>query len=71
MSEQSEPYEKRFGNLAIEKGIITPEQLIEALKNQVTGEIRGKFRLIGEILLDLKYMTPDQFEEVLDVLIKD
>jgi len=71
MPEIKEPYEKRFGNLAIEKGFITVEQLIEAFKNQVKGEIRGKFQLIGEILLDLKYMTPDQFDEVLGELMKD
>jgi hypothetical protein len=30
-----EYYEKRFGLIAIEKGYLTPEQLIEALKVQV------------------------------------
>ena len=38
--EQLPAYEKRFGNIAIEKGFITPQQLIEALNIQITGEIR-------------------------------
>lgn len=31
MSETPVPYEKRYGNIAIENGFITPKQLIEAL----------------------------------------
>ena len=77
--EQLPAYEKRFGNIAIEKGFITPQQLIAALNIQITGEIKdGKHRLIGQILFDLNYMTTEQIQmtieqiqEVLGVLIKD
>ncbi len=70
--EQLPAYEERFGNIAVKMGIITPQQLIEALNNQVIEEIRdGKHRLIGQILFELKYMTVEQIEEVLAVLMKD
>ena len=62
-----EHYEKQFGIIAIEKGFITPDNLIETLKIQVEEEINYKtHRLIGEILLDRGYITPAQIQDVLD-----
>ena len=62
-----EHYEKQFGIIAIEKGFITSEILIETLKIQVEEEIQYKtHRLIGEILLDRGYITPTQIQDVLD-----
>ena len=62
-----EHYEKQFGIIAIEKGYITAEKLIETLKMQVEEEIENKtHRLIGEILLDKEYITPTQIQDVLD-----
>ena len=70
-SGQQPTYEKRFGNISVEKGFITQQQLVEALKNQVVEETKnGKHFFIGEILLDLNYMTLEQMEEVLVALIK-
>ena len=57
--------QKRFGNIAVEKGFISSSQLVEALEIQVTEEIEnGKRRLIGEILLDLNFNTEEQIKEV-------
>ena len=62
-----EHYEKQFGIIAIEKGFITAENLIETLKIQVEEELQDKtHRLIGEILLDKGYITPTQIQDVLD-----
>lgn len=62
-----EHYEKQFGIIAIEKGFITADNLIETLKIQVEEEIQYKtHRLIGEILLDKGYITPTQIQEILD-----
>ena len=59
-------YEKRFGNIAIDKGFITDQQLVEALNLQVLEEIReGSHRLTGEVLFGLEYITTKQIEEVL------
>ena len=60
-----EHYDKRFGIIAIEKGFITSEDLIEALKVQVGEDIEeGTHRLIGEILLDMDKMTAMEIEMV-------
>ena len=67
---QIEIYEKRFGNIAIDNGFITTQQLVESLNIQVMEEIRdGKHRLIGEILFDLNYITLEHVEAVLSELI--
>ena len=66
-----EHYEKQFGIIAIEKGFITAENLIETLKIQVEEEIKYKtHRLIGEILMDKGYITPSQIQEVLNLIFK-
>ncbi|MFH1490329.1 MAG: hypothetical protein ABII06_15595 [Pseudomonadota bacterium] len=48
---------KRFGFVAIEKGFVTPDQVIEALSIQAGENIEGKqYRCIGEILFSLGYI---------------
>jgi hypothetical protein len=72
MSEQPDRYVKRYGQIAIEKGFITKDQLIEALTIQVTEEISGEgHRLTGVILIDLGYITLSQDLEVLNELGKN
>ncbi len=57
--------EKRFGTVAIEKGYITIEQLMDALYIQVREDLSGKkHRLIGKILYDQGHLTIDQIERV-------
>jgi hypothetical protein len=59
--------EKRFGTIAIEKGFITKDQLIEGLEAQVQAEIEGlEHRFIGATLYDLGYMTISQVNEVIE-----
>lgn len=66
---KTEHLEKRFGIIAIEKGFITPEEFIEAMKIQVWEDIQlGTHRLIGVILLNLKKLTSTQVEDVLMTL---
>jgi hypothetical protein len=63
--------ETRFGIKAVEKGFITPEQLIEALRIQVTGDVEQKqHKLIGTIVLEMGLMTNQQVEEVVRELTK-
>ncbi len=69
-NDNMEHYEKRFGLIAIEKGYLTPEQLIEALKIQVVEDVnKDPHRLIGEILLDMDIMTANQIEETVKVVL--
>ncbi|MFC1862977.1 hypothetical protein ACFL1Z_03385 [Thermodesulfobacteriota bacterium] len=64
-----EHYEKQFGIIAIEKGFISSEELIEALKIQVKEDIEYEtHRLIGEILLDKNFLTAQQIQEVLNAI---
>jgi len=67
-----EHYEKRFGIIAVEKGFVTPENLIEAMKIQVKEDIDlHTHRLVGEILLDLGFIKAVQIQEVLDSIFKE
>jgi hypothetical protein len=66
---ETEHLEKRFGILAVEKGFITADQVIEALKIQVMEDVeKGKHRLIGLILLEQGLISLSQIEEVLQSL---
>jgi hypothetical protein len=61
--------EKRFGILAVEKGFITPEILIEALRIQVLDDVeKGRHRLLGRILLEQGHLDLDQIETILKEL---
>ena len=60
---------KRFGAIAVEQGMITRDQLFEALKTQVEDNLeKGTHRLIGEILYQKGAMTLAQISEVLMAL---
>jgi hypothetical protein len=69
---ETEHLEKRFGILAVEKGFITADQLIEALKIQVMEDIeKGKHRLVGRILLDQGLITLSQIDDLLESIGKN
>ena len=60
-----EQIDKRFGAIAVEKGFITIDQLMDALEVQVREDLSGiKHRLIGRILYDLGSMNLQQINEV-------
>jgi hypothetical protein len=64
-------YALRFGEIAIMKGFITSQQLEEALDEQISHDLSNSHhKLIGEILLEQKWMTPEQIAVVLEELIK-
>jgi uncharacterized protein (DUF433 family) len=60
---------KLFGELALQKGYLTPEQLSAALEVQ-DREAREQqaYRFIGEILVDLGYMSEKQVLDCLNAL---
>jgi hypothetical protein len=58
--------DKKFGTIAISKGFITKDQLIEGLTKQVEENLaEGKHRPIGAILFSLGYLPKAQAIEVL------
>ena len=59
--------EIRFGTIAVEKGFITPDQVIEALQIQVEENLStAKHTRIGTILLEKGLMTISQVNGVLE-----
>ncbi len=65
-------FEKRFGTLSVEKGYITKEQLLEAMRIQVEQDLDGiEHRLIGSLLLSMGYMTVEQVNEVIESIKND
>ena len=71
MPEKIKIYDKRFGNIAVEKGFITEADLTNALKLQVQDEFeKAEHRLIGQILFELKIMAAEQIDEVLSDLFR-
>ena len=64
-----EKKEMRFGIIAINKGYVMPEQVIDALNIQVKEDMAaGKHRRIGMILLEKGHLTLAQINEVLEEL---
>jgi len=67
----SDKYCPRFGHLAVDMGYVTPEQLKEALGEQVDDNLAGHpHRILGAIFFDRGWMTPGQIDEVLNRLFK-
>ncbi len=61
----------RFGRIAVDKGFIAPEQLKEAMSEQVEDDLSGlTHRLIGRILFEKGWMTYQQIDVVLNELFK-
>ena len=61
-----EELEKHFGTIAVEKGFINFDKLMEALEIQEREDMGGKkHRLIGTIFFDMGIMSLPQIEKVL------
>ena len=59
----------RFGAIAIEKKFITMEELIEAFMIQVHREMAESVCVeIGDVLVELEYMTQSEVDEVLSLI---
>jgi hypothetical protein len=60
-------YCRRFGQVAVERGFITPEQLKEALAVQIDDDLTNRrHRVLGDILFEKNWMTANQIEAVLN-----
>jgi len=63
---KSDPKDVRFATLAMEKGFINLDQFTEAMRVQIMEDIAGvKHRRIGEILIDMEYISTSEISEVL------
>ncbi len=65
----TEDFEKRFGIMAREQGFVTQEQVMKAIEIQLKENMeKKKHRFIGQILLDLGYLTESQLKEMLRII---
>lgn len=61
----------QFGVMAVEKGFITAGQLGKAVNVQMKEDLSGMMhRLLGEILVDMGFMSENQVNEVLKAVKK-
>ena len=66
---ETEHLEKRFGVVAVEKGFVSPAQLVAAIEQQLLDDVeRGVHRIIGRILVEQQVMTVEQVDEVLNAM---
>ncbi len=68
-SEDKLSHAVRFGVVAVGKGYITLDQLIEAATKQINDNVLNKqHKFIGEILLEKGWITKEEIEIVLNKL---
>lgn len=69
--ELSGKYCVRFAELAVKKGYVKPDRVKDAMSEQLDDDLNNRpHRLIGRILMDMGWMSPQQVEAVLNELFK-
>ena len=64
--ELSGKYCVRFAELAVKKGYVDPDKAKKAMSEQVDDDLNNRpHRLIGRIMLDRGWMSPQDIESVL------
>lgn len=62
----TQSFEKRFGMVAVEKGFVTAEHIIEAIEIQIKENLeQKKHRFIGTVLVEQGHMRHSHIQEVL------
>jgi hypothetical protein len=65
----SKQHSPRFGEIAVDMGFVTEEQLKEAMVEQVEDNLSNHpHRFIGYILFENGRITNEQFDSVLNIL---
>ena len=59
---------RRFGEVALELGLLGPAELAEALAEQAERRVRGEKVLLGQILLEKTLIDEAGIRRVLDTL---
>lgn len=69
--ELSQKYCRRFGQIAVEQGFVSSEEVKIALTEQVDDDLANRpHRLLGRILMDKGMMSPQQIDAVMNELFK-
>ena len=70
--ELSKKYCRRFGQIAVEHGFVSSEEVKKALSEQVDDDLASRpHRLLGRILMDKGLMSPQQIDSVMNDLFKN
>jgi hypothetical protein len=70
--EEKKEYHPRSGQIAVKMKFITPEQLKEALIEQIDDDLAGRpHRFLGEILVKNNWITLEQLDIILHELFSD
>ena len=63
--------EERFGTIAVKRGFVTKEQVLEAMQIQMERNLDGlEHRLIGSVMYSMGYITLQQIDEVAEAVKK-
>lgn len=63
----SDKYCPRFGKIAVDMGLITADQMKEALVEQADDDLSEKpHRLLGRVLLDKGWLTHKQIDSIMN-----
>ena len=63
---ETDQKEIRFGIVAVQKGFVTPEQIVEAFEVQLKEDLTtGDHKPIGKIMLDQGVINQKQLHEIL------
>ena len=58
----------RFGTAAVQLGLITGDQLKDALMEQLDDDLQGRsHRVLGVIMIEKGWVRPEQIPEILSV----
>ncbi len=67
----SKQHSLRFGEIAVDMGFVTENQLKEAMVEQVEDNLTNHpHRYIGYVLFENSWITNEQFDSVVDILFK-
>ena len=69
--EISTEYNPRFGQISVKNGYVTPEQVKQALSEQLDDDLAGRpHRLLGQIMLEKSWMNAKQIKNVLTEMLR-
>lgn len=72
MQELSQKYNPRFGQISVEKGFASSEQVKQAVLEQIDDNLAKKpHRFIGRIMLDRGWLNAQQVDEILNELFRN
>lgn len=68
---KNQEYCSRFGKIAVDQGLLTADQLKDALVEQLNDNLANRpHRVLGAICFEHGWLTPGQIDQILNQLFK-